>query len=121
MPHIKLEHTEKIEPSIIKPVFKQLIIILIENADVKEENCKCKSILIPEFGSDGDSNYFYHLEISLLKGRSEKIKLKIGHKSLQVLQEYFMDNQGEDLKQFSVEIREMDPSNYFTSNTIPLI
>ena len=120
MPHIKLEHTENIEPMIIKPLFKQLRIILMENAGVKEENCKCKSILIPVYavGDRVGSKRFFHLEILLLKGRPQKVRQKIGQKSLQILQKCFMKGNERDLNQFSVEIREMKPGNYFTSNSL---
>ena len=46
MPHIKLEHTENIDINLIKSAFKHLRDILVENAGIKEENCKCKSIQI---------------------------------------------------------------------------
>ena len=120
MPHIKLEHTENIDPDLFKPVFKKLKVILIKNAGVKKDNCKCKAIQIPiyEVGSDDASEHFYHLEISLLKGRSEEVRGKIGKKSLQILRDYFVDEKGENVKRFSVEIREINPSDYLTSNTL---
>ena len=120
MPHIKLEHTKNIEPRRIKLLFKQLQIILIEITGVNKENCKCKANMIPVYaiGSDDHSKSFYHLEISLLKGRPKDIRKKIGKKSLQVLQEYLMKKNERDLSQFSVEIREMASENYFTSNTL---
>jgi 5-carboxymethyl-2-hydroxymuconate isomerase len=119
MPHIKLEHTEIIETSLIRPVFKQLREILIENAGVKEENCKCKAIQVPIHAvGNNESGHFFHLEISLLKGRSEKIRYKIGQFCLETLKEYFTDNNGLNTKQLSVEIREMTSGNYFTTNTL---
>ena len=120
MPHIKLEHTENIDPDLIKPVFKKLKVILIKNAGVKKDNCKCKAIQIPiyEVGSDDASEHFYHLEISLLKGRSEEVRGKIGKKSLQILQDFFTVNNGEHIKKFSVEIREINPNDYLTSNAL---
>ena len=119
MPHIKLEHTENVESSKFEHVFKKLINVLIENAEVKKENCKCKTIQIPiyQMGSD-NLGYYYHLEISLLKGRPEDVRQTIGQKSLQILQDYFTDNKGKYIKQLSVEIREMNPGDYFTSNTL---
>ena len=119
MPHIKLEHTENIESSKIQSVFNKLINILIENARVKKGNCKCKTIKLPicQMGSDDLGNY-YHLEISLLKGRPEDVMQIIGEQSLQILQDYFTDNKGYNNKQLSVEIREINPGNYFTSNSL---
>ena len=120
MPHIKLELTENIEPSRIKLVFKELRIILIENAGIKEKNCKCKALQIPVYavGNEDDLRHFYHLEISLLKGRSTEARQKIGQKSLESLKEYFSDNNGKYITQFSVEIREINTEDYFTSNRL---
>ena len=120
MPHIKLEHTENISSNLIKPVFKKLIVILMENASIKEENCKCKAIRIPVYaiGIEVDPTHFFHLEISLLKGRSEDVKEKIGQKSLQVLKDYFTNQNRKKVEQFSVEVRDVNPNYYFTSNTL---
>ena len=92
----------------------------MEYACVNEENCKCKAILIPIYvtGSHDASGHFYHIEIALLKGRSEAIKEKIGQESLQIIQKYFAGKNGDHKKQFSIEIREMNPKNYFTSNVL---
>ncbi len=120
MPHIKLEYTENIDTGLIKLVFKELKVILMENAGVKKDNCKCKAIQIPVYEVDNDdaSEHFYHIEISLLKGRSKQIRGKIGKKSLQIIQKYFAGKNGDHKKQFSIEIREMSPNNYFTSNIL---
>jgi len=120
MPHIKLEHTENISSNLIKSVFKKLIVILMENASVREENCKCKAIRIPVYaiGIEVDPTHFFHLEISLLKGRSEDIRQNIGQFCLDTLKEYFADNNGVNTKQLSVEIREIASVNYFTTNTL---
>ena len=119
MPHIKLEHTEFIETSLIVSVFKQLRSILIENAGVKEEYCKCKAVHIPIYAiGNNESGHFYHLEISFLKGRSEDIKQKIGQFSLETIKEYFSIKNGEIPIQLSVEIREMNPEYYFTTNSL---
>ena len=120
MPHIKLEHTENVSINLIKAVFKKLIVILLENANVKERNCKCKAIQIPVYamGIGANSIYYYHLEILLLKGRSKDIIEKIGQQSLQVLKDCFTNQNRKRVKQFSVEIRDINPDCYFTSNTI---
>ena len=120
MPHIKLEYTQKIEPSLIRPVLKQLRNILVENTGVKEYNCKCKAIRILVYAADSydNSRHFYHLQISLLKGRSEEIRQKIGQQSLEFLKEHFANNSKRHQKQISVEIREMKPQDYFTTNIL---
>ena len=120
MPHIKLEHTEKVDSGLIKPVFKKLKVILMETAGIKENNCKCKAIRIPVYsvGRNNTSGHFFHLEVCLLKGRSADVRKEIGQKSIQVLQEHFVDNNAQNIKQFSVEIREIHHNDYFTSNTL---
>jgi len=120
MPHIKLEHTENVSINSIKHIFKKLIFILLDNTSVKGNNCKCKSIQIPVYanGLEANSKHYYHLEISLLKGRSKDIIEKIGQQSLQVLKDFFTNQNGKMVKQFSVEIRDINPDCYFTSNTI---
>ena len=119
MPHLKLEHTKNVGPDNIQAVFKELINILIENAGVNKETCKCKAIQIPvnEIGSNV-SDHFYHLEIALLKGRPEHVRQKIGQRAIESLKKYFSDKNCKNDSQFSVEIREMNPGNYFTSNTL---
>jgi len=113
MPHIKLEHTENIDINLIKSAFKQLRDILVENAGVKEENCKCKSIQILDISDD--LRHFYHLEISLLKGRSKEIRKIIGQKSLESVREIFSFSSRSN-KHFSLEIREINPEDYFTTS-----
>ena len=119
MPHIKLEHTEFIETSLISSVFKQLRGILIENAGIKEENCKCKAAHIPIYViGNNESGHFYHLEISFLEGKSEEIKQRIGQFSLETIKKYFPNRNDDIPKQLSVEIREMNPKYYFTTNSL---
>ena len=113
MPHIKLEHTENIDINLIKSVFKQLSDILVENAGIKEENCKFKSIQILDIADD--IRHFYHLEISLLKGRSKEIRKIIGQKSLESVREIFSFSSRSN-KHFSLEIREISPEDYFTTS-----
>ena len=94
MPYIRLEHTENIDLPVLKLLLKQLKNILVKNARVKEENCKCKAIQIPVYvvGKDGDSKHYYHLEISLKKRRYEEVRQILGQKSLQILLEYITSN-----------------------------
>jgi len=119
MPHIKLEHTKKINNKEIQFLFEKLIKIIIKHADVKENNCKCKAIHIPIY-SIGNKNQggFFHIEISLLIGRSEKIKKNIGKDTLEILKSIFnLYNSNNDI-QYSMEIKELKPNHYFTTNNI---
>ena len=93
MPHIHLEHTDNIHTTDIMGLFISLQDILIELADVKAKNCKSRAIHFNNYhiGSCDINEGFVHLEINILEGRSDEI-------------------------QYSLEIREMKCSDYFTSN-----
>ena len=81
MPHIKLEYTENVNWNIpVQEIFPKLQSVLIQHAKVKPENCKSRATQLKEYLSniDGSLGGFTHLEISLLSGRSEAVKSKIG-------------------------------------------
>ena len=113
MPHIKLEHTKDLELTEIESIFIELINTLVESINIKQQNCKCKSIHIPIAPK---INHFSHVEISILKGRSNSIKKKIGEKMLMILKKSNEKNNKHE--QFSIEIRDINPKHYFTSNTL---
>ena len=116
MPHIRLEYTANIQTIISSELFDQLFKVIIQTAKVKSQNCKSRAIKITNFhtGSKNDSEGFVHLEVKILKGRSEEIRNQIGMKSLKVLQTYFKDNKSVEYIQYSMEIQEINPLNYFT-------
>ena len=64
---------------------------------------------------DGRPSGFTHLEISLLIERSEAVKSKIGTECTQIIREFLEDV---TQVQVSVEIRDMDQNNYFTTNQL---
>ena len=81
MSHIKLEYTENVNWNIpVQEFFPKLQSVLIQHAKVKPENCKSRANQLKEYLSniDGSLGGFTHLEISLLIGRSEAVKSKIG-------------------------------------------
>ena len=97
-----------------------MISILNKAAGAKPENCKARAIKFKNFciGSDNKKEGFVHLEINILKGRTEKIKNQICQESLIIIKSYFQRIKGLDHIQFSLEIREMQRANYFTSNNL---
>jgi len=118
MPHIKLEYTENVNWNIpIQEIFPKLQSVLIQHAKVKPENCKSRATQLKEYLSniDGSLGGFTHLEISLLSGRSEAVKTKIGTECTQIIREFLEDV---TQVQVSVEIRDMDQNNYFTTNQL---
>ena len=84
---------------------------------MKPENCKSRATQLKEYLSNIDSSLggFTHLEISLLSGRSEAVKTKIGTECTQIICELLEDV---TQVQVSVEIRDMDQNNYFTTNQL---
>ncbi len=64
---------------------------------------------------NGSQSGFTHLEISLLGGRLEALKSKIGTECTQIIREFLEDV---TQVQVSVEIRDMDQNNYFTTNQL---
>ena len=118
MPHIKLEYTENVNWNIpVQEIFPKLQSVLIQHAKVKPENCKSRATQLKEYLSniDGSLGGFTHLEISLLSGRSEAVKTKIGTECTQIIREFLEDV---TRVQVSVEIRDMDQNNYFTTNQL---
>ena len=118
MPHIKLEYTENVNWNIpVQEIFPKLQSVLIQHAKVKPENCKSRATQLKEYLSniDGSPGGFTHLEISLLSGRSETVKTKIGTECTQIIREFLEDV---TQVQVSVEIRDMDQNNYFTTNQL---
>ena len=120
MPHVQIEYSEDLNKKIDPLLFKSLINILIEFANVNPENCKCKAWKVKEYylQSNKLKESFIHLDIKILEGRSKKIINQIGEKSMQVLQSFIKSRAKKKSIQYSIEIQEMKHSNYFTSNNI---
>ncbi|MBC8256607.1 MAG: hypothetical protein H8E85_04780 [Candidatus Marinimicrobia bacterium] len=118
MPHVKLEYTENVNwKSPIQDIFPKLQTVLIQHAGVKPENCKHRATQLKDYfctigGSPGG---FIHLEIILLSGRSKEVKTNIGEECSQIIQS-FIENSAEI--HVSVELRDMDSKNYFTTTKI---
>ena len=121
MPHIKLEYTENVQwKKPVQELFPKLQSVLIQYAGVKLENCKSRATQLKEYLSniDGSPGGFTHLEISLLSGRSETVKTKIGTECTQIICEFLKDV---TQAQVSVEVRDMDKNNYFTTQKTKII
>ena len=97
--------------------FLQAAIGSNSTCNVKPENCKSRATKLKEYHCtiNGSPSGFIHLEISLLSGRSEAVKSKIGTECTQIIREFLEDV---TQVQVSVEIRDMDQNNYFTTNQL---
>ena len=121
MPHIKLEYTENVQwKNPIQDIFSKLQTVLIQHARVKPQNCKSRATELKVFFCTGKNHPggFIHIEISLLSGRSETVKTKIGTECTQIICEFLEDV---TQAQVSVEIRDMDKNNYFTTKKTKII
>ena len=121
MPHLKLEYTDNVHwKGPIQKIFSKLQKVLIKHAGVEPENCKSRGTQLKDyFCTINDSpGGFTHLEISILSGRSETVKTKIGTECTQIIREFL-----EDVAQVqvSVEIRDMNQNNYFTTQKTKII
>ena len=114
MPHIKLEYTDISDGNKLNKLYSDIIDLLITNTTIKNENCKFKSINIPL--NPINVSHFAHLEILFLEGRTNHTKKIIGEKCIQILKNNLLDLN--EKKQFSIEIRETNFNNYFTTNKI---
>jgi 5-carboxymethyl-2-hydroxymuconate isomerase len=118
MPHLKLEYTENVQWKIpVQEIFHKLQSVLIQHAKVKPENCKHRAIQLKDYlcSNNGSPCGFIHLEISMLSGRSETVKTKIGSESTKIIREFL---ESVFQVQVSAEIRDMDRQNYFTSSQL---
>ena len=120
MPHLRLEHTINIESKISCDFFDKLINILMKYTSIKSSNCKNRTIKINDFHLDSKNRNkdFIHLEVNILKGRSDKTKQKIGTESLDLLKSCFQKISNGNSLQISLEIREIKQVDYFTTNDI---
>ena len=115
MPHLTLEHTGNIRPTVeFQAVFRRLHSVLAD-AGIKLANCKSRAVERERFyvADGGRSSAFIHLEVRFIKGIPDASKQEIGQGVLAVLQECFQARPGIDDLQITVQIRDIDPDSYF--------
>jgi len=116
VPHLILEYTDNIA---IRPDFKALFLelhTLLNNlAGAELASCKSRALELKEYViGDGSQNHaFVHLNISLLAGRSQSIKEKIGNTALQLLEEHFRNAYQQKSLQLTVKMQDMPVELYF--------
>ena len=119
MPHLRLEHTIEISTNDTSNLFKQLVKILTKNTTIQSSNCKSRAIKIKNHHMDSKQHDgFIHLDIILLEGRSNDVKKTIGRETLDLLKDYFQKKSNDNIPQISLEVREINKNNYFTTNSI---
>ena len=115
MPHLTLEHTENIRPTVeFEAVFRRLHTVLAD-AGIKLANCKSRAVERKNFyvGDGGGSSAFVHLDVRFMEGMADASKQEIGLGVLAVLQECFKEQPGIDDLQITVEVRDIERAAYF--------
>ncbi|MHA2250342.1 MAG: 5-carboxymethyl-2-hydroxymuconate Delta-isomerase [Candidatus Kariarchaeaceae archaeon] len=115
MPQICLEYSANIPViSNYKTIFKQVHYILNTEGNIKLNNCKSRLIRHADFYiGDGSSDHaFVHLEISLLEGRSNELKEKMGKDILGFLQDAISTENILKL-QITVHFKDISKNSYF--------
>ncbi|KPJ92097.1 MAG: hypothetical protein AMS18_08085 [Gemmatimonas sp. SG8_17] len=117
MPHLTVEYTRNIEPTLeLSDLFGRLHAVLTEVGGIKQENCKSRAVQLKEFfvGDGAAGAGFVHLDVRFLEGRSSDVKREIGTRMLAILRDCFCGT-GLDAEsaQFTVEIRDIGRATYF--------
>ena len=115
MPHIILEHSDNIPDQInYQNLFAQLHQILNQDLDVPINAIKSRRYISKDhYIANGNSkNFFIHLQISLLAGRTEEKLQKCAKNAKLALHVFFKQSNQLSETSFSVEIRQMDPNLY---------
>lgn len=115
MPQIKLEYSSNIQSEVN---FKNLLLEVhrnvaqIINCDIY--NCKSRVIKLDNYliGEGELKNAMIHLDIAILDGRPDDVKIELGEKILSILDTYFSGNS--DLAtQITVDIKDLQRKLYF--------
>ncbi len=115
MPHLTLEHTSNVQPSLeFDDLFQQLHMVLAENG-INISNCKSRAVQRDRFYvAEGDhSAAFVHLDVRFMEGRSPESKQTIGQRLLGALRECFVAPAGINDLQITVEILDIERTAYF--------
>ena len=115
MPHLTLEHTGNIRPTVeFEAVFLRLHSVLA-GAGIKLAHCKSRAVERKRFyvGGGGGSSAFVHLDVRFMEGIPDESKQEIGQGVLAVLEECFKEPPGIDDLQITVEIRDIERGAYF--------
>jgi 5-carboxymethyl-2-hydroxymuconate isomerase len=116
MPHLTLEYTgnisKEIDPEVI---FSQLHNIMKDIGGISIDNCKSRAIRQEHYfiGSGEKENAFIHLDIRFLEGRTKAIKRALGENCMRVLLSTFEDEIAENNLQITVEVSDINKSDYF--------
>jgi len=116
MPHLTIEYTENLKPkSEFDGLFASLHAVLADLGGIKQANCKSRAVVLDQFyvGDGSADAAFVHADVRFLEGRSAAVKQDIGRALLSVLREHFpAPDHVRDL-QITVELGDIQRSQYF--------
>lgn len=109
MPHLILELSHHIQESHYSALMLEIHQLLAQMLPTKLESCMSRIVQHRDtvIGNNHPMNAFIHLEIRLLKGRSQILLDGIAQKILERLQTFFAPALGEHHFQISVAISEL--------------
>ncbi|MCY3413754.1 MAG: hypothetical protein INQ03_19070 [Candidatus Heimdallarchaeota archaeon] len=116
MPHIILEYSSNLKNLEYKDIFEVAHDALCSHAEADIENCKSQAYENDAYYiADGDTNKaFIHIEISLMEGRSEKIKASIAKEIIVYIESLIEETWREDLyTQISIHFKDIIKKDYF--------
>lgn len=114
MPHIILEHSSNIKDKIdYKEFSKKMHKIFLSNGYLDPNALKSRYFIRDNYYIGDDSNnFFIHLSISVLKGKTIEQLQNISKNAKQLMHDTFKESNIENPKAFSIEIREMNNELY---------
>lgn len=110
MPHIILEYSNNANiKDLTQDFFVQIHNILEQKLPTNLSNCRSRAICHDDFlvGKNGNNNGFIHLQVAILKGRSNELLHNIGTEIMVLMQNHFSKNNFARNIQLSVEIRDL--------------
>lgn len=113
MPHLRLEHSANIRPSIeYITMFEELHALMVETKEFKLNDIKSRAVVHQNFLVGNDPTCaFVHLELACLEGRPESLRATLSQGLRSILQKYFIAT-GQSNCSYTVEIREMHRGSY---------
>jgi len=115
MPQIKLEYSSNILSDVnYKNLFLEIHRNVAQIISCDIMNCKSRAIKVDNYfiGEGEQQNAMIHLDIAILDGRPDKVKIELGEKILSILETYFSDTDSLAL-QVTVDVKDLQRKLYF--------
>ncbi len=116
MPQITLEYTSNIKQKIdFRDLFADLHKILSDVGGIRIKNCKSRAVCRDEYliGDGSPDGAFVHVDLMLVKGRSDEWIKKIGDLILERLETAYGESKASLNLQITVHFSDLDRQRYF--------